>query len=86
MHVHVILRIRINVIIRLRIRLRIRVRITVRIRIRIRVRIRVRIRDQLCSGLLPPYFNRYREIIERKPPRVLRQHVSRHFQDISEYI
>ena len=82
MHVHVILRIRINVIIRLRIR----VRITVRIRIRIRVRIRVRIRDQLCSGLLPPYFNRYREIIERKPPRVLRQHVSRHFQDISEYI
>ena len=27
---------------------------------------------KLCSGLLPPYFNRYREIIEREPPRVLR--------------
>ena len=30
---------------------------------------------KLCSGLLPPYFNRYREIIEMEPPRVLRQHV-----------
>ena len=30
---------------------------------------------KLCSGLLPPYFNRYREIIEREPPHVLRQHV-----------
>ena len=30
---------------------------------------------KLCSGLLPPYFNRYREIIEREPLRVLRQHV-----------
>ena len=30
---------------------------------------------KLCSGLLPPYFNRYVEIIEREPPRVLRQHV-----------
>ena len=25
--------------------------------------------------LLPPYFNRYREIIEMEPPGVLRQHV-----------
>ena len=31
--------------------------------------------NKLFSGLLPPYFNRYREIIEMKPPRVLRQHV-----------
>ena len=30
---------------------------------------------KLFSGLLPPYFNRYREIIEMEPPRVLRQHV-----------
>ena len=30
---------------------------------------------KLCSGLLPPYFNRYREIIEMEPPRVLRQHI-----------
>ena len=30
---------------------------------------------KLYSGLLPPYFNRYREIIESEPPRVLRQHV-----------
>ena len=30
---------------------------------------------KLCSGLLPPHFNRYREIIETEPPRVLRQHV-----------
>ena len=30
---------------------------------------------KLCSGLLPPYFNRYHEIIEMEPPRELRQHV-----------
>ena len=30
---------------------------------------------KLCSGLMPPYFNRYREIIEMEPPRVLRQNV-----------
>ena len=30
---------------------------------------------KLCSGLLLPYFNRYREIIEMGPPRVVHQHV-----------
>ena len=29
---------------------------------------------KLSYDLLPPYFNRYRDVIDKKPPRVLRQH------------
>ena len=30
---------------------------------------------KLCYGTLPQYFNHYREIIERQPARLLRQHL-----------
>ena len=29
---------------------------------------------KLCNNLLPPYFNSYRDVIDREPPRALRQH------------
>ena len=29
---------------------------------------------KLCNNLLPPYFDSYRDVIYREPPRALRQH------------
>ena len=29
---------------------------------------------KLCNNLLPPYFDSYRDVIDREPPRALRQH------------
>ena len=29
---------------------------------------------KLCNNLLPPYFDSYRDVIDREPPRTLRQH------------
>ena len=33
---------------------------------------------KLSYGLLPQYFNCYRDVIEKQPPRVLRQHIIHH--------